>query len=146
MNPSVAMDAEGDYAITWDGPGATADPLESADRRFGQRCRPQGVFVRTFHAGTPHSTTDEAVTPETRVNAVQAGYQGFSSVAMTPDGSYVVVWWNEPATAKASTARRYTATTDKAGPMLTNFLLPNGTPVRRFRPGHPAAPGHRADL
>ena len=49
---------------------------------------------------------------------------------MTPDGSYVVDWsGNGTGDNQGIYFRRYTSTVDTAGPMVTGFLLPNGTPV-----------------
>ncbi len=72
-------------------------------------------------------TALESVTTELLVNApTQLNYQLYPSVAMTPSGSYVVAWTS---VTQGVFARRYTLPANKVGPILTNFLLPNGTPV-----------------
>jgi hypothetical protein len=68
---TVAMDADGDFVVTWssyrDGSGA-------------------GVYAQRFNAaGT-------ALGNEFRVNTYTAGNQLFSNVAMEPDGDFVVTW------------------------------------------------------
>ena len=127
VNPSIAMDADGDYAITWDGPGATANPFDPEDIRSD--IDSQGVFVRTFH-GQGLSEQNEAVTPETTVNTTLAGYQGLSSVAMTPDGSYVIDWaGNGVGSNDGIYVSRYTDPVDNSGPVLTGVELPSATNI-----------------
>ena len=127
VNPSIAMDADGDYVITWDGPGATANPFDPEDIRSD--IDSQGVFVRTFH-GQGLSEQNEAVTPETTVNTTLAGYQGLSSVAMTPDGSYVIDWaGNGVGSNDGIYVSRYTDPVDNSGPVLTGVELPSATNI-----------------
>ena len=127
VNPSIAMDADGDYVITWDGPGATANPFDPEDIRSD--IDSQGVFVRTFH-GQGLSEQNEAVTPETTVNTTLAGYQGLSSVAMTPDGSYVIDWaGNGVGSNDGIYVSRCTDPVDNSGPVLTGVELPSATNI-----------------
>ncbi len=67
---SVAMDAAGNFVVTF----------SSADSNGA------GVWMRRFNAaGT-------ALSGEVRVNSTTTGDQDWSSVAMAPDGDYVVAW------------------------------------------------------
>lgn len=68
--PSVAMDADGDFVITWTG-GSGND-----------------IYAARFDKAFQSST---AVT-STVVNTETTGNQQLSTVAMAQDGSYVVVW------------------------------------------------------
>ena len=78
--------------ITWDGNGADSDPLFPTDLSQVYDDDPQGVWVRSFHAKDPQQRRKRPSTMESRVNLTQPGTQQFGSVAMMPDGSYVVVW------------------------------------------------------
>ncbi len=70
--PSVAMDADGDYLITW--------------ASLGQDGSGYGVYAQRYAAdGTPHGT-------ETRVNTTTLDYQREPSVAMDADGDYLITW------------------------------------------------------
>ena len=128
VNPAITMDADGDYYIVWNGNGATADALDPADK--ATQNDPQGVFVRSFHASGLPADSDEAVTPQSRVNFTSAGYQGLASIAATPSGSYVVDWsGNGNGDSNGVYVARYTSPVDNAGPMVVHFLLPNGSMV-----------------
>ena len=133
VNPSIGMDADGDYVIVWDGNGATADPGDPTNLSLMTDRDPQGIWTRTFHA-QDFQQVHEAVSQESRVNLTQQGYQRFPSVAMTPDGDYVVVWSGKGSgDVEGVYARRYDEATDTAGPMLTDFLLPDGTSISSSR-------------
>jgi hypothetical protein len=68
--PAVAMDADGDFVVAWDGPDGSLD----------------GVFAQRFAAnGTP-------VGNEFRVNVTTDQGQTAASVAMDADGNFVVAW------------------------------------------------------
>jgi hypothetical protein len=70
--PSTAMDARGDFVVTWDS--------------FGQDGSLTGVYAQRYAArGTPLGS-------EFRVNTHTTGHQRFSSIAMEPDGDFVVAW------------------------------------------------------
>ena len=73
-SPNVAMDADGDFVITWHSYG-------------DQDGDGWGIFAQRFSAdGTP----DEA--GELLVNTYTTGSQRFPSIAMDADGDFVVTW------------------------------------------------------
>ena len=58
------------------------------------------------------------------------GDQAYPSVAMTPDGDYVVVWSGQGnGDNQGVYFKTYSEPTDTAGPIVTDFLLPDGTPI-----------------
>ena len=73
-SPRVGGDAAGNFVVVWSGAG----PDDAYDVH-GQRFDHSGVAVGT----------------EFRVNASTTGRQGSASVAVNPDGSFVVVWEND---------------------------------------------------
>ncbi|MBD1912033.1 MULTISPECIES: cadherin domain-containing protein [unclassified Leptolyngbya] len=68
--PSVAMDADGDFVITWTGGGSGND-----------------IYAARFEA-----TNGTQVGTNTILNTTTDGNQQLSSVAMAQNGNYVVVW------------------------------------------------------
>jgi predicted nucleic acid-binding Zn-ribbon protein len=127
VNPTVALDANNNFVIAWNGPGATVDPLNS---NVVTEVDLQGVFIRRFVSSNVIFSSDIPVTPQTRVNSTSGGDQKFPSVAMTPDGDVIAVWsGNGVGDRNGIYFRRYQQTTDTAGPELTDFLLPDGTPI-----------------
>ena len=81
-----------------------------------------------FNPAGGFTSTSYYVATEARVNYTTAGNQAFPTVAMQPNGSFVIVWsGNGVGDASGIFARRYTEPTDTAGPMVTDFELPNGT-------------------
>ena len=74
-DPSVAMDAAGNFVVSWSS--------GSQDGDF------DGVFAQRFDdSGTPLSV-------EFQVNTQTPGFQRFSSAAMDTDGDFVIVWSDE---------------------------------------------------
>jgi hypothetical protein len=72
VNPSVAMDADGDFVVAWQSYFTDGDAY--------------GIYARRFTAaGAPLAT-------ETRVNVVTTGQQQEPAVAVDADGDYVVAW------------------------------------------------------
>jgi Secretion system C-terminal sorting domain len=71
-DPSIAMDRDGDFVVTWDGYAYTGDD----DGIYAQRYNAAGV----------------AQGSEFRVNTYTTYDQRYSSVAMDSDGDFVVVW------------------------------------------------------
>jgi len=70
--PSVAMDADGDFVVTW-----------SSNAQDGSE---YGVYFQRFNAaGVPQGV-------ETRANTVTANHQSQPSVAMDADGDFVITW------------------------------------------------------
>ncbi len=127
VNPSVAIDADGDLVVTYDG-HLTYYGLFSDDR---------GIFMHRYNpaAGTDGVDDDNITvvvaelpgTPTTfpqLVNVTQGGVQQHASVAMEPDGDIVVVWSGRgPGDEQGIFARRYNETTDTAGPLATDLLV-----------------------
>jgi hypothetical protein len=71
--PAVAMDADGDFVVTWES--------------YGQDGDSSGVFAQRFDAaGNP-------VGGEFQVNSFTIDTQEAPSVAMDADGDFVVAWW-----------------------------------------------------
>ena len=72
MTPSVAMDDAGNFVVAW----------QSANQDGSNA----GVYTRRFDAsGNPLSG-------ESLVNTETTDYQGSPSIAMAPNGDYVVIW------------------------------------------------------
>ncbi|MFW5692658.1 MAG: hypothetical protein ACOCWL_00435, partial [Thermoguttaceae bacterium] len=123
VNPSVAMDADGDFAIVWNGNGAQPHPLDPADPDLWADADDEGVFIRYFHAN------GDPVSVQQRVNRTEAGIQHFPTIGMTPEGTAVVVWNGRGVGDQNGIfARRYLAPTDTAGPRATEMWA-NGTRI-----------------
>ena len=73
--PSVAMDADGDFVVTW-----------QSDRQDGDA---YGVFSRKYNS------SGVAQDVEFQVNTYTAGSQTYPSIATDSDGDFVVVWTSE---------------------------------------------------
>ncbi|MDZ4683669.1 MAG: cadherin repeat domain-containing protein, partial [Planctomycetaceae bacterium] len=69
---SVAMDADGDFVVTWSGYGQDGDGY--------------GIFAQRYNAA------GVAQGSEFQVNTYTAGWQRYSTVAMDADGDFVVTW------------------------------------------------------
>ena len=133
VHPSVAMDADGDFVITFEGSGAYGFNFTSPDQR--------GLWMMRYHAGAAFPAVGANGTllevpgsltffPQP-VNTFTPGVQRHPSVAMTPKGDVVVVWDGEGVDdSQGIWARRYTETTDTHGPMVTGVLA-NGHEVRQ---------------
>jgi hypothetical protein len=72
--PAAAMDADGDFVITWQG-------YEQGGN--------YGVFARRFDAGTGASGA------EFKVSTTVPRFQRYAAIAMDADGDFVVTWQNE---------------------------------------------------
>jgi hypothetical protein len=70
--PSVAMDPNGDFVVSW--------------TSYGQDSDRDGIYARKFNA------QGQALGNELMVNATVTGRQDKSDVAIDADGDYVVVW------------------------------------------------------
>jgi hypothetical protein len=71
--PAVAMDAAAGFVVAWQGPGSIEDANEDV---FAQRFDPNGLPVGD----------------ELRVNSITGDKQLYPSVAVSDDGTFVVVW------------------------------------------------------
>ena len=111
-NPSVAMDSDGAFVVTWSGAGpgsnATFDPSD--------------VYARQFNA-YGQAVTSQFLVDLYVAGAQQPGTQAQSTVAMAPDGTYVIAWSTTPITVsnentppEAIYAREYSS----AGAPLSN--------------------------
>ncbi len=126
VNPSVAVDADGDFSIVWNGNGAEPDELNPGSTDLWTDSDNRGVFVRSYHASAP-GVAPTPVTVQSRVNRTEVGYQEFPSVALEPDGDMLVVWSGRGVGDQQGIfARRYDEATDTAGPRATELRLPNG--------------------
>ena len=129
VNPTIAMDADGDFAIFWNGNGAQPDRLDIANMETVGDTDDAGVFGRWFHAGTA-TVLSVPTTAQQRANETEAGTQQFASIAMEPDGDSVVAWaGNGVGDRHGIFVRHYNDTTDTAGPMATELRLEDGTRV-----------------
>ena len=90
-NPAVAMDADGDFVVTWQSDGQDG----SFYSVHGQRYNAAGV----------------AQGSEFRVNAYTTGFQSGPSVAMDADGDFVVTWnsYNQDGSFNGIYGQRYNA-------------------------------------
>ena len=88
-NAAVAMDADGDFVITWESPDGSSD----------------GVYAQRYNAA------GVAVGSEFRVNTTTASDQGRSAVAMDADGDFVITWESfvQDGSADGIYAQRYNA-------------------------------------
>jgi hypothetical protein len=113
--PAVAIDANGNYVIVWD--GHPESYLED------------DVYLRRYH------WSHVPLHQQFRVNTYQAGAQSNPSVAMNDDGRFIVVWQSDTATggtAKDILGQRFPGQGEHIGePILTgdqfrvNTYLPN---------------------
>src|SRR5687767_8247546 len=99
FQPSVAADAEGNFVVAW--------------RSFGQDGSGSGVYARRY------SAAGDAVGEEFRVNTFTTGIQSDPSVAVEPDGDFVIAWESLHQEGSSSSyevyAQRYTAAGDPVG-------------------------------
>ena len=86
MDPSVSLDADGDFVIAW--------------RSLGQDAGTDGVFARRYDsAGTPTRL-------ELQVNTNAIGISSVPSVASDRDGDFVVVWQSDTDGTQGNVAAR----------------------------------------
>lgn len=103
----VASDASGSFVVTWTG--------------SHQDGTPQSVYARQFDAaGSPLGS-------EFRVHGTSTGIQKNSSVAMSGDGSFIVVWEGAgPGDTDGIHAQRFDAVGATIGPEFTVNLVTGG--------------------
>ena len=90
--PDIAVDASGDFAVTW----------SSTDTMTPQDGSSHGVFARRFRA---NGLIDG---PELKVPLVTTTSQNFSAIASSAAGDFVVAWQSAPGAAPSDIfARRY---------------------------------------
>ena len=128
VNPSVAIDADGDFAIVWNGQGGEPDPIYPTNPDLVGDADTRGVFLREYSAGFGATgTTPMAIGSQERVNHTDAGIQEHATIAMEPDGDYIVVWSGQGVGDHHGIfVRRYDQVEDNAGPMVTDFTDASG--------------------
>ncbi len=104
--PSIAMAPDGDFVIAW--------------TSYGQDGSGPGIYAQVFDAAPPtvvdqHSV--ESARDEFRVNTYTQNDQRMSSIAMAPDGSFVVAWqsWYQDGSDDGIYAQRYNAAGEPVG-------------------------------
>jgi len=118
-NSSVAMDADGDFAITWSAEDTPGDPAAWGN-----------VFGRQYKA------SGAAASDVFLVNTTTQGHQWQPSVAMAASGNFVIAWTSNVVTYQDNLNdtvffQRYSANTP---PMLTDIepyplVFPSGSPA-----------------
>ncbi len=117
VNASVAVDADGDFAVVWNGQGARPDPLFPGDPNRITQQDDEGVFVRSYHSGSA------AASVQSRVNITELESQRFGSIGMERDGDMIVVWSGAGVGDRHGVfGRRYDEPTDTAGPKVSDLL------------------------
>ncbi len=113
-NPSIAMDADGDFVIAWQSKGQ--DDISDSNG--------YGVYAQRYTADG--STAGS----EFQVNTYTPNYQIDPSIAMDADGDFVIAWssWNQDGDAYGVYAQRYTADGIKVG---SEFLVNTETSDRQ---------------
>ncbi|MBI1347830.1 hypothetical protein GC163_16260 [bacterium] len=101
----VAMDADGDFVITW--------------MSSGQDGSNYGIFAQQY------SAAGVAQGSEFRVNTYTTSNQLASAVTMDADGDFVVIWmsFGQDGDTNGIFAQRYDESTDTAGPTVTDLLV-----------------------
>jgi hypothetical protein len=122
VNPAVAVDADGDFVVVWNGNGAQPNRLFPADPNLWVDQDDAGIFMRRYSAG------NNPVDVQVRVNRTQAGDQRMPSVGMTREGDILVVWSGAGVGDQHGIfARWFNEPTDTVGPRVTDVLTPEGT-------------------
>jgi len=105
QTPDIAMDADGDFVITW--------------ASYAQDGNRDGIYAKRYNAaGAPQGL-------EFLVNTTTTNNQSQPSVAMDSDGDFAIAWWSYPQDGSSSGiyAQRY----DSAGVAQGGELLVNTT-------------------
>jgi len=134
LNPSIAMDANGQYVVVWDGNGSAPHVLSVTDKLYTDWDR-DGVWIRQFQATTAGGDL-EFVSPQTRVPYTSYGPQQFPSVVKTLDGDIIVVWSGRGiGDPNGIFFRKYTSI-DAAGPIVTDVYAGEGIRLVGSRSGN----------
>ncbi|MCA9094468.1 MAG: hypothetical protein KDA68_13345, partial [Planctomycetaceae bacterium] len=104
--PSVAMDDDGDFVVTW--------------QSFDQDAGSWGIYAQRFNAaGTPQGS-------EFPVNSTTTGAQEFPNVAMDANGDFVITWTSFDGSGSGVYAQRYnSAGTPQGGEFQVNTHTTN---------------------
>jgi large repetitive protein len=122
VNPSIGVDADGDFSLVWNGPGVTGDPLDPTNPAYHVDFDDFGVFKLDYNAANQTVGTQE------RVNWTTYGAQYQATIGMEPDGDAVVVWSGVGVGDNHGIfARRYNEPTDTAGPTISDWADEQGT-------------------
>ena len=161
VNPSIAIDADGDFSIVWNGNGAQPDPLEPQNWQLLGDHDDSGVFMRSFHAasylggvdlnndGIPEWALDldgdgdfefwapgsisSPVGTQSRVNHTTAGVQEHATIAMEPDGDSIVVWSGTGVGDENGIfVRHYDEAADTSGPIVTELRTADGALISDY--------------
>ncbi|NLF07499.1 MAG: hypothetical protein GX594_05900, partial [Pirellulaceae bacterium] len=125
LSPSIGVDADGDFFITWSGNGSsTYAPTAPQNVAAAYNRDQDGVFMRQFRATLSGDERNPAVTPQYRMNTTYVGDQFSPTIAVTPSGDYVVVWSGVGSgDSQGVFFKFHKSSTDTAGPTVTDFLL-----------------------
>ncbi|MGO9109891.1 MAG: Calx-beta domain-containing protein [Thermoguttaceae bacterium] len=85
-SPDVAMDAAGGFVVVWSGAGPNANAQTD----------PSDIFARRYNALGQPIGNEFQVDQYTATVLNQAGVQSQPSIAMAPDGTFVVTWTSSP--------------------------------------------------
>ena len=128
VNPSIALDRDGNMLVAFNGAGGQPDLLNGQVNLRDA----DGVFFRRYDVvyavgAAPQITLSKV---EQRVNQTEGGIQQFASVGMTADGDPVFVWSGRGAGDRQGIfARRFTDSFDTVGPIVTDLVAPNGVSI-----------------
>ncbi|MDZ7616183.1 MAG: hypothetical protein U1E05_04215, partial [Patescibacteria group bacterium] len=100
--PAVAMDADGDFVITWTSVVPNSVTYGSVTDIFARRFSPQAIVASpSFYADMNLDGIEEtaiqgvrALGDQFRVNTATTGAQGQPSIGMDDDGNFVIAWSN----------------------------------------------------
>lgn len=121
VNPSIGVDADGDFSIVWNGPGLTGDPLDPTNPAYHVDADDFGVFKLDYNPA------NQTVGTQKRVNRTTYGAQYQATIGMEPDGDAVVVWSGVGVGDNHGIfARRYNEPTDTAGPIVSDWADEDG--------------------
>ena len=131
ISPTIGVDADGDFFVAWSGNGSsTYTPLAPQNLAGAYDHDVDGVFMRKFRATASGDNENPAVSTQFRVNTTYIGDQASPTIAVTPAGDTILVWSGKGGgDSQGVYFTYYTSDTDTAGPLVTDFLLPDGTPV-----------------
>ncbi|MHB8903274.1 MAG: hypothetical protein ACYC6Y_31315, partial [Thermoguttaceae bacterium] len=124
VNPSVGIDADGDFAIVFNGAGAQPDPLNPTNATLYTNEDSEGIWVRRYNS------TAVPVSVQARANITEGGIQHFPTIGVEPDGDYVVAWSGRGVgDHQGIFVRRYNQVADTAGPIVSDLLAPTGASI-----------------
>jgi len=124
VNPTLAVDADGDWGIVLNGHYAELDVQSPTNPLLVINEDTAGAWLVSIDAA------NELISTVSRVNQTGYGDQRFPCIAMEPDGDTIIVWSGYGVGDDQGVfARRYDELTDTAGPTVTDYLLPSGVRI-----------------